>query len=69
MNKYGIKELEVGFHHYLYFITENGRRIGTKRIAKLYKHLDHYPFSDSGWAYYHLGELKRKQLQLYEAKL
>lgn len=62
MNKYGIKELKVGAYRYQYFITENGKRIKTKRIAKLYKPLKHYPFTDAGWAYYHLRELKKKQL-------
>jgi len=56
--KYGIKTIGKPTKPY-YVITENGKRMSKERIAILYKPLRHYPFTDAGWAYYHLRKLKR----------
>lgn len=60
VNKYDIVELDTPrLWHFLYKITRNGRPLSREQVAKVYKPLSHYPFTDCGWAYYHLQELRK----------
>ena len=58
--EYTLKEIQVGFHKSLFYILENGKSLTKAQISKIYKPLGTYPFVDSGWAHYHLNQLKTK---------
>jgi len=47
-------------HQPIYYITADGVKLSKPEVAAAYKPLGHYPFTDTGWAYYHLNELKKK---------
>lgn len=54
---YSIREYEVGPHDFIYVIFKDGNFITPCELAKIYKPLQHYPFTDCAWANYHFRRL------------